>query len=411
MLTRVPTDRARLAWAWVVAWALTIYAVVPFARQFVNALKSAGLLWMLGPAVYLAIACGVIAAVRAFRRAGPRPGGTSWWGLGVAAAAYAAGTWYLRANQEEALHLVEYGVLCLLAFRALSATHPNRAAVIGAALVATAFGMGDEIIQWIVPSRIFDFRDMLINATGGLFMAFAIGAGLRPTFLEPRVPPNSIRMLCRLALLILAILFCCVSATPARLAAIARVFPPAAYVGEEMIQYGHRIALADGSIFFSRLSRDGLLAIDRERGTNIAAVLRAAGNNPADYEAFLREHSAVTDPVVYEARIHLFRRDRYLDYARRKRRNETEYRGNLWVALREHRFLEACLPITLQATGRPYPADLLHDAERLGPPAEPYVSPVSNQLATGVSERTLQFALLLPMIALLGVLRHHRRRT
>lgn len=411
MLNRVPAGRVRAAWGLVFAWAFTIYLFVPFARRIVDALKKADLRWLIEPVVYLLIAAGLVAAVRAVRRAGSAGPRVSWTGLAVAGALFAAGTWHLRGNPEEALHLVEYGFLSLLAFRALSATHPNTASVIGSAVVAALFGIGDELIQWIVPTRAFDFRDIAINASGGMLMSLAIGAGLRPAFLQPGWPPASVRLLCRLGIALLLVLLACVSATPVRIAALARLLPPIGRIEEELIQYGHRIALPDGSIFFSRLDAATLPAVDRERGVELGAALRTAGRTLADYEAFLREHTAVRDPVLHEARVHLFRRDRYLDYARRSRRNEEKYRGNLWVALREHRFLATFLPATLSAAATPFPEDLLRDAERLGPPAETYVSPVSNQLVTRVSETTLQAALILPVAILLVVLSRQRRLT
>ncbi len=64
---------------------------------------------------------------------------------------------------EEAVHFLEYGVLGLLLYRALSFRVLDATVFVAAALVGVIVGTVDEIIQWIVPGRYFDFRDIALN--------------------------------------------------------------------------------------------------------------------------------------------------------------------------------------------------------------------------------------------------------
>jgi VanZ family protein len=68
----------------------------------------------------------------------------------------------------EAFHLVEYGLLGVLAFRALSC-HLHEPAVYFAAAALTALvGTCDELVQWLTPGRYWGLRDVGLNAAGAV---------------------------------------------------------------------------------------------------------------------------------------------------------------------------------------------------------------------------------------------------
>ena len=83
-------------------------------------------------------------------------------------------------SPEERTHLIEYGVVALLIHAALTeradgggrVPAPALFAVLGTALV----GVLDELIQGVLPSRVFDPRDIVFNVLAGLLAVVAIVA-------------------------------------------------------------------------------------------------------------------------------------------------------------------------------------------------------------------------------------------
>ena len=100
--------------------------------------------------------------------------------LGIAAAYLLA---FVRmAIPAERSHLVEYGVVAVFLFEALTERARNglRAPVpaVLAVLVTSLVGVVDESIQLFLPSRVFEFRDILFNVLAGV-MAVTASAALR----------------------------------------------------------------------------------------------------------------------------------------------------------------------------------------------------------------------------------------
>ena len=78
----------------------------------------------------------------------------------------------------ERMHLVLYGVVALLLYRAF--LHGGRSAIaaaFSAAVLASLVGVADEFIQWLVWTRAGDFYDCLLNASAA-GCGVVLGAGL-----------------------------------------------------------------------------------------------------------------------------------------------------------------------------------------------------------------------------------------
>jgi len=142
---------------------LAIYASLYPAQLVLDWLRARNLLrWSLaGTAAAVAL---VVAAGMLRRRAGWR----EWVVLGLVALVYgdyAAGMTIVQ----ERFHLLEYGVVALLFREALAARWRDRrpralAVDLGAIGFATAGGWVDELIQWALPNRHYDIRDVATNA-------------------------------------------------------------------------------------------------------------------------------------------------------------------------------------------------------------------------------------------------------
>jgi len=67
----------------------------------------------------------------------------------------------------ERLHLVEYGFMGVALFRALRIDFSARAAYLASFVGTVLIGLGDECIQWVLPQRFFELKDVQLNALSG----------------------------------------------------------------------------------------------------------------------------------------------------------------------------------------------------------------------------------------------------
>lgn len=154
---------------WVLgAYAAAIYTTLPYGPTIGRSvLRNAAGGWLLGSGMgVLALALGVAIVVRLRRRRAPA---LSYGALALAAVGTVLGLAWLRAQHLERVHLPEYAVASWLAWRALDSHRVGRVrAYVGAALIAAALGLGDELLQAITPGRVYDLRDVAANALGGM---------------------------------------------------------------------------------------------------------------------------------------------------------------------------------------------------------------------------------------------------
>jgi len=66
----------------------------------------------------------------------------------------------------ERIHFIEYAVLGLLVSRAINVR--TLQGIIYTGCLVTLIGAVDEIIQWFLPNRVGDMRDVFMNSVGGL---------------------------------------------------------------------------------------------------------------------------------------------------------------------------------------------------------------------------------------------------
>lgn len=86
----------------------------------------------------------------------------------------------------ERLHLVEYGLLAYLLYRAFRMNFPKAGAYALGFLFASGFGFLDEAIQYILPNRVFEMRDVVTNVLAAGVGLLAVAVLLRPD--SARIP-------------------------------------------------------------------------------------------------------------------------------------------------------------------------------------------------------------------------------
>lgn len=204
-----------------VVLSLTILAVAPFMglvrdalfRRFGDAVVT-GLLVAMG-AVGAAVFVAFLVALR----------GAAWWrwaGLGLAA----LGVWLQiaglstglpRVDAVEKIHIVEYGLLSILLYRAVRRAEPGSGEPsarrgpgilllpwLGVVLVGTL----DELVQWYFQLRVGEFRDVLLNVaagTNGLLAAVCAWPPERVRILATRRESGRILLATALVCLVLGV--------------------------------------------------------------------------------------------------------------------------------------------------------------------------------------------------------------
>lgn len=97
----------------------------------------------------------------------------------------------------EAFHLVEYGLLGAVAFRALSCHLRDASVYLAAAVLTALVGTCEEFVQWLTPGRVWGLRDVGLNAAGAVLVQAWI-AVLRPPGIAWRPTRRSLRLAARL---------------------------------------------------------------------------------------------------------------------------------------------------------------------------------------------------------------------
>lgn len=132
----------------------------------------------------------LLAARRIRQRRLARYGALAAAALGVAALLGAFATGQAEVDAVERVHVVAYGLLAFLFARAFAARGGGAAALL-ALLATTLFATIDEWVQWLVPVRVGEARDVALNvgsALPGLAVAWAVSppASNSPRFVASR---------------------------------------------------------------------------------------------------------------------------------------------------------------------------------------------------------------------------------
>lgn len=165
------------AWGLAVGYIAFVYCTIPILPQVWGALAdyTEGSVRYLGIAIVALVGAGLIAGV--WRRAR----GRRWkvlLGLGLIAPIYAYLLYEYAKFPAERLHLVEYGFMGYVLLRGLRFDLRPALAYLVSFALAVLIGIGDECIQWALPQRFFEVKDIQLNALSaalGLLLARLVG--------------------------------------------------------------------------------------------------------------------------------------------------------------------------------------------------------------------------------------------
>ncbi|HMP77212.1 MAG TPA: VanZ family protein [Kiritimatiellia bacterium] len=389
MFQSPPRGRAAASWIAFALWAMAIYATVPFARAIQ---RWADQQWGPGALRWISIALIVLGAVAVCIQLQRRVKHLPWPRIAVVLGVCAVFVWMattLMQTPAEAVHFVEYGVLSLLAFRALA--HRDRDPLINfnAVLLCSLASTVDEFAQWLTPGRYWDLRDLLHNTAAALLVQIALAAGIRPPFIQRPIRRPSVRLAAALVAAQALLLGLCASNTPVAAARLSDRFPALAFLLDNdhaMSEYGFRYDAPDIGGFYSRYAPEDLAYLDAERGAEVGPILRHYTVSEP-YTNFLARYTPARDPYAHEVMVHLYRRNHYFGVLPKYRFEPEWYRFHVTVAFRENQILERYFSNTLAHSAQAWTEEL-KEALAAHVNAEPrYVSAVSQHLIHRVSER------------------------
>ena len=294
---------------------------------------------------------------------------------------------------EEAIHFLEYGLLGFFLFQALSHHVRDKSIYFIATLFALFVGTFDEIFQWITPQRYWQFRDVWLNVLSGGLIQLAIWKVVKPKIISEKINANSLKILSSISASCLILLGLCVSNTPQRVARYTNRIPWLSFLQKEepMSEFGYKYKDQEIGIFYSRLSHKSLKKKDNLIGKQYAQILNESIDK--DYEQFIREYNPITDPFMHELRVHIFRRDTYFQKGKSasKRMKKEEF---FLISYKENLILEKYFNHSIENSFYHWNEDVFQELETLIEKSKHYNSPVSANLFSRFTEKTIWLSIL-----------------
>lgn len=182
--THAPPGLSRRRWAILLAYSLLILGTLSLVRaardELTARLGQRGFDWCVWGLFALAAAALFSWAIRQRALRSPR----RLVALALACGVYAVMILRLEVAVER-IHYLEYGLVAVLALRAFEVRTPDAAAYVLACLYVMALGLLDETIQWILPTRVGEFRDVAINLSAGALGLAPVAAAREHPFVRP----------------------------------------------------------------------------------------------------------------------------------------------------------------------------------------------------------------------------------
>ncbi len=166
----------KLRWAWALGWLLSIYASLPFVRPIATFLRERNLLRLTLGFIFLII---VFIAFRWLYQRYRSIDVLSVLCIIMILLAYGISIVSIPLP-EERFHFIQYGVLVFLVFQALRLSVNPPLVYLLAFLLTSLAGWGDEGIQYLLPDRYYELKDVGLNCLSALL-------GLGVTYVGERI--------------------------------------------------------------------------------------------------------------------------------------------------------------------------------------------------------------------------------
>lgn len=160
------TRQIRL-WAWVGLWTIIVYGTLYIARPisafFRNSIPHYGV--FVNTVVFL-LGLEALLIIYAVYKGGFFKNNSTLIFLFAAVCVYTVLIAKVRLAEEK-IHFIEYGLLGFLVYRALVVDIKGWQVYLLSLLLVFTLGWIDEGIQYLLPNRVYDIRDVVMNGVGG----------------------------------------------------------------------------------------------------------------------------------------------------------------------------------------------------------------------------------------------------
>ena len=170
----------------------------------------------------------------------------------------------------ERFHFIEYGFLTFLFYKA-GRPIDDGSAMVMPVLSAFIVGILEEWLQWFIPARIGEVRDVLLNTIAigcGLLFCLGLDPPQRVTWFVSRESRRTVAALLAVAILVFGAFF-------------------------HSVHLGHEIADREAGVFLSRYTADELLALSAERAKQWRA------DPPVTWSRLSREDQYFSEGVAH----------------------------------------------------------------------------------------------------------------
>ena len=163
-------------WGIALFYILLIYISLPFMpRLWGRLVRYAG-----NFVNYFAVSIlGLIGLFIIFYLISKRKGTHNFIWLAVLAFVYAWGLSRLELPIER-IHFIEYGLLGLLVFRALRHNIKDTSLYLWSGIIVFCLGFLDEGIQYVLPNRVYQISDVVVNGAAGILSLLVISLCFQP---------------------------------------------------------------------------------------------------------------------------------------------------------------------------------------------------------------------------------------
>jgi hypothetical protein len=397
------------SWAYVILWTGVIFVTIPFVREVVVYVSGQ---WGGEAFTYIVTSVVILVSVATvtllLKRRQTSVARFAW--LLCIAGFVVYQTFELKAGSPaEAIHFLQYGILSLLLYRAFTHRVRDYSIYAAATILGTIIGMIDETIQWLTPGRHFGLRDIWLNFTAVALVQAALAAGIRPKIVSGWPDAASLQRLCHLGAVAVAYLGLCCLNTPDRIAWYTARIPLLDFIDKNsvMVQYGYVHGNGTNFLFRSRLTAEELRRLARERAKEGAPILDRY-RDLEQYREFLGIYTPVTDPFLYEARVHLHFRDLNLELTRNA---EGAERQRVFThAYGQNRILEDYFGELLHASSYSWPAELTAEIRENVPIDWSYESWPGQDLITAYNQQHVFWFFVSALLGLFLLGGHFGRR-
>lgn len=290
---------------------------------------------------------------------------SQYFWLLVCAGLYIYHTVKLKAHPEEAIHFLMYGLLAYFFFRALSHRIHDRTIYITAGLFVLFIGTTDEFLQWMMPQRYWDFRDIGLNMLAGGIFLLGVWKGIKPVVISKPVKKISVKMLAGIITANLIFAGLCLSNTPNFVNRYTTAISALSWLRNEepMTEYGYKYKDPEIGTFYSRFTLEKLREIDIANSETYGEILPRDISSDFMHKKFIRIYNPNTNPFLYEFMIHLYRREHTFYLLAKTDKPDRKIRMSS-AAFRENLLIEKYFGNTLKHSGFVWPDEKAKDLEK-----------------------------------------------